>query len=342
MDLLIICGDFQAIRNAYDLRCLACPPKYRQMGDFHLYHEGKLKAPVPTLFIGGNHEASNYLAELYHGGWVCPNIYFLGFSGVVQFGGLRIGGLSGIHSDHHYDLGYFERPPYDNQSMRSIYHYRRMETWKLKHLQDPLDIFISHEWPTGIYHYGDTASLLHRKPYFKDEVRTNTLGAKPLEELLFKLKPRNWFSAHMHVHFEATVPHPSTSNGPSCETQFLALDKCLPKRKFLKIVEIEPAVPEPKEFAYDEEWLGIIKASDSFMNMTNGKTKLPDVLDHTKVCISEEQRKVPLKFTSTVNKPSNPQTDAFCALLGIRNRFSLAKPAEPVAAVNPEEIEIDL
>ena len=31
IELLIICGDFQAVRNTTDLSCLACPPKYRDM-----------------------------------------------------------------------------------------------------------------------------------------------------------------------------------------------------------------------------------------------------------------------------------------------------------------------
>jgi lariat debranching enzyme len=55
-----------------------------------------------TRPVGGNHEAPNYLWELYHGGWAAPNIYFLGYAGVVRFGGLRIGGLSGIFNEPHY------------------------------------------------------------------------------------------------------------------------------------------------------------------------------------------------------------------------------------------------
>ena len=39
-----------------------------------------------SIFIGGNHEASNVLQELYYGGFVAPNIFFLGFGGVVTFG----------------------------------------------------------------------------------------------------------------------------------------------------------------------------------------------------------------------------------------------------------------
>lgn len=342
VDLLIICGDFQAIRDQQDLRSLACPPKYRQMGDFHLYHSGKLQAPVPTLFIGGNHEASNYLSELYHGGWVCPNIYFLGYSGVIQFGGVRIGGISGIYNEHHYDLGYYERPPYDNSTMRSIYHYRLLETFKLSQLSktDPLDIFLSHEWPTGIYLYGDKTRPLKQKPYFKDEVNSNTLGAKPLEELLFKLKPKNWFSAHMHVHFEAQVPHPATGSGPSLMTHFMALDKCLPRRTFLQIVDIDGKPGCKPEFSYDPEWLGIVKAADPVMNMERRPFRLPTALDAHPVELADYA--VPLDFAPTVNALSNPQTDVFCRLLGIPNRMSrVTKPVEQIST-NPEEIDLGL
>lgn len=84
------------------------------LGGFHEYYSGKKAAPIPTVFIGGNHEASNYLWELYHGGFVAPNIYFLGHCGVINFGGLqkcllvglRIGGISGIFKSHDYDFGF--------------------------------------------------------------------------------------------------------------------------------------------------------------------------------------------------------------------------------------------
>lgn len=35
VDLLLICGDFQAIRNHQDLQCMAVPQKYRQLGGFY-------------------------------------------------------------------------------------------------------------------------------------------------------------------------------------------------------------------------------------------------------------------------------------------------------------------
>ncbi|EPY86390.1 lariat debranching enzyme [Camelus ferus] len=88
IDLLLCCGDFQAVRNEADLRCMAVPPKYRHMQTFYRYYSGEKKAPVLTIFIGGNHEASNHLQELPYGGWVAPNIYYLGLAGVVKYRGV--------------------------------------------------------------------------------------------------------------------------------------------------------------------------------------------------------------------------------------------------------------
>lgn len=60
------------------------PEKYKILGDFHSYYSGQKTAPYLTIFIGGNHEASNYLKELPFGGWVCPRIYYLGQTGVIK------------------------------------------------------------------------------------------------------------------------------------------------------------------------------------------------------------------------------------------------------------------
>ena len=58
--------------------------------------------PLLHRSVGGNHEASNHLWELYYGGWAAPRIFYLGHAGVVTFGGIRIGGLSGIFNANHY------------------------------------------------------------------------------------------------------------------------------------------------------------------------------------------------------------------------------------------------
>lgn len=41
----------------------------------------------------------------YHGGWLAPNIYYLGAAGCVNVGGVRIAGVSGIYKSKHYRMG---------------------------------------------------------------------------------------------------------------------------------------------------------------------------------------------------------------------------------------------
>ena len=107
IDLLLCCGDFESLRNPSDFHSCSVPPKYRHLGSFPKYYAGEKQAPILTIFIGGNHEASQPLRELFYGGWVAPNIYYLGAAGVVRYGGLRIGGLSGIYKSHDFKMGHF-------------------------------------------------------------------------------------------------------------------------------------------------------------------------------------------------------------------------------------------
>ena len=192
VDLLVCCGDFQAVRNRNDLKSLSCPEKYKHMNSFYKYYSGEKVAPCLTLFVGGNHEASNHLRALYYGGWVAPKIYFMGFSGVINFRGIRIGGISGIYKRDDYRKGYFEKVPYDRSTVRSAYHVREVEVHKLGQIRKPLDIFLSHDWPQGITQYGDAADLMRKKwksGSLLREIRANTLGSRPNMQLLQRLRP---------------------------------------------------------------------------------------------------------------------------------------------------------
>ncbi|KAL1900925.1 lariat debranching enzyme [Sporothrix stenoceras] len=203
IDLLIIGGDFQATRNAADLNLMSVPPKYRAMGDFHLYYSGTRKAPYLTVFIGGNHEAAGYLWELFYGGWVAPNIYYWGAANVLRFGPLRLAGMSGIWKGMDYRKPHHERLPFRQDDIKSFYHVREFDVRKLLQIREPVDIGMSHDWPRAIEWHGDKEQLYRMKPHFRRESMDGTLGNTAAEYVLDRLRPRFWFSAHMHCKFAA-------------------------------------------------------------------------------------------------------------------------------------------
>ncbi|CAE6449313.1 unnamed protein product [Rhizoctonia solani] len=458
VDLLLINGDFQAIRNHQDLQCMSVPDKYKQLGTFYKYYTGEEKAPILTIVIGGNHEASNYLWELYHGGWLAPNIYYIGGSGCVKVNGLRVAGASGIYKAQDYRLGHHERMPYDKSNLRSAYHVRFYDVMKLRQLSSP-DVFMSHDWPVDITQYGDVAGLLKHKPFFRSDIEKGELGSPPMMDLLRSLRPSYWFSAHLHCKFEALVnhepetsessapslgqtsvvpaeaekdlsggtavtvnpdeiqlddlddipescpplaanlpPQPAESNpksnpdeilieddendtdsGPASATQanssdvvqsaiaesaqpparrstrFLALDKCLPRRQYLHVLDLGPATPGsglgtiPPTLTYDREWLAISRALHPFLSTERHQPALPPLWDLAPI-IQESQRWVDenvgereirhiQEFTMTAPGPvntnprparnirqppwyTNPQTEAFCSMLGLENKVN--------------------
>eukprot|EP00096_Caligus_rogercresseyi_P006358 TRINITY_DN22734_c0_g1_i1.p1 TRINITY_DN22734_c0_g1~~TRINITY_DN22734_c0_g1_i1.p1 ORF type:complete len:491 (+),score=104.42 TRINITY_DN22734_c0_g1_i1:39-1511(+) len=272
VDLLLCCGDFQSVRNLEDLKTMACPDKFKATGSFYKYYSGELKAPIMTIFIGGNHEASNFLQELPYGGWVAPNIYFLGKAGVINVGGIRIGGLSGIYKPRDYTSGHHEHVPYSEGSKRSVYHIRNLEVFRLKQLRDsPPDIMMSHDWPCGITDHGNVEQLMRFKPFLRKDIEENALGSPPCMEILQLLMPKYWFSAHLHAKFSALVPHEESDK----ETKFLALDKCLPRRRFLQIIDLPSNDEGPLKISQDLAWLSILKSTNDLLSVSSGRVHMP-------------------------------------------------------------------
>lgn len=66
--------------------------------------------------------------------------------------------------------GHFERPPYNESTIRSVYHVREYDVHKLMQIEEPMDIFLSHDWPLGITDCGNSRDLIRQKPYFEKEV----------------------------------------------------------------------------------------------------------------------------------------------------------------------------
>ena len=323
VDVLIIGGDFQACRNNHDMNWMAVPLKFRKIHDFHEYYSGRRTAPCLTLFIGGNHEASNHLQELYYGGWAAPNIYYMGAANVVNLGGVRIAGMSGIWKGYDYRKPHCHLDTLRPDDARGVYHTREIDIRKLLLLRSQIDVGLSHDWPQGIERDGNLDRLFKVKPYFRADVEANRLGSEAAKHVLGQLRPYYWFSAHLHVKYSAVVGHEPRVNGTSQPqntdeisldddeddlaegtnghqtlpdgfgealsdtgvaltntteqtpiaagikndaTRFLALDKCLPKRDFLQLLEIpRGSASSPNEdtsgmsFRYDPEWLAITR-----------------------------------------------------------------------------------
>ncbi|KAK4236711.1 lariat debranching enzyme, C-terminal domain-containing protein [Achaetomium macrosporum] len=460
VDLLLIGGDFQAVRNAADLNVMSVPPKYRQLGDFHEYYSGTRKAPYLTVFVAGNHEASSHLWELYYGGWVAPNIYYMGAANVLRLGPLRIAGMSGIWKGFDYKKQHHERLPFNADDVKTFYHVREIDVRKLLQLRTQVDIGISHDWPRAIEKHGNQRSLFKKKPEFERESRDGSLGNPAAEYVLDRLRPRFWFSAHLHCKFAAikdfapskplgaetgeasqTVPGPAAEPTPSANpdeidlgldddddaaeipaagtaeqtadppaeketstttedlraqlpaafakaaqvrqqaarptpgqpvppgitnttTRFLALDKCLPGRKFLQLLEI-PSPPQqefarPLRLQYDAEWLSILRVFHPLVKIGDRTAPTPPdqgeahylpLIQAERAWIEENvvargRLDVPLNFepTAPAHRPgvdpervdeqplewTNPQTTRFCEMLGLENYWHASEEERKV------------
>ncbi|KAJ7130242.1 lariat debranching enzyme, C-terminal domain-containing protein [Mycena epipterygia] len=364
VELLLCCGDFQATRCNADLYTMKAPTKFRLLRDFHNYYAGRKKAPILTIVVGGNHEAMGHMWECYHGGWLAPNIYFLGYAGCVLVDGwLRVAGSSGIHRAADYNKGgHFERIPFIPSTLASAYHTRHYGVARLLELQSngpKVDIFMSHDWPRAIEKHGDTQALLREMPAFECSIASNTLGSPPLETLLKVLKPARWCSGHMHVRFTAEFHHDKLKAPDGELTKFLALSKPGEGREFLEVIDVPtPAAHQPPKgtrhhtptLFFDPHWLAIVRAFAPFMPLEAQPTPLPpaaelraliaDAFAWVQENVGEKavgdvqvfaQTAPPTRSSSgekdtdtTPRAYANPQTQAFCDMLGIPNQIDYA------------------
>lgn len=451
---------------------MSVPHKYRAIGDFHEYYSGARKAPYLTIFIAGNHEASNHLSELFYGGWAAPNIYYMGAANIVRLGPLRIAGLSGIWKGYNYNKPHFERLPYSYNDIKSLYHVREFDTRKLLQVRTQVDVGLSHDWPRGVEWKGNWRQLFRKKKDFEADARSEQLGSVAAKYVLNHLRPPYWFSAHLHIKYPATIEHQDNTtakalpdgaveqeavgepqknteeieldiddedtdikpeeakpsamdtsgasasaaanteeidlglddndSGPAASavadvatadvsedlkaqlpasfaprpkppkpatlprpediknktTKFLALDKCLPHRDFLQILEIEPistppseTIPErPFRLEYDKEWLAITRVfaqdlvvgdPDASVPADKGDAHYRPLIEQEEAWVEENivrpgKMVIPEDFaiTAPVYKPeagehvkgqpkeyTNPHTKTFCEMLQIPNPF---------------------
>ena len=199
----ILCvGDFQSLRDETDMRAMACPAKYQHIGDYPAYHTGQKTFPAEVIFIGGNHEAYNWLETMPDGGYLNPTCYYLGRWGVIERLGLRIGGLTGNYSPKAYLSG---RRPVDytdpavlaseKRKKQSTY-FTRPEVEALAE-QGPIDLLLLHDWPAGL------PELV--APGTTEGSARDDVGNDPTRWLLEQLRPRWAFCGHMHQYFRGDI-----------------------------------------------------------------------------------------------------------------------------------------
>jgi len=214
---------------------------------------------------------------------VAPNIWYMGWANVVRFGGLRIGGLSGIFKEYDYKRGHFECPPFDDHALRSVFHVREFDCFRLLQTTGTLDVFISHDWPRGVDAFGDANELVRRKKHFKQEVDDGVLGNPASRKLLDILRPKYWFSAYLHVKFAGLVNHPTKEGEDPQVTRFLALDKCLPHKDYLQLLDFPEAEGGGqvggRVFTYDPEWLAIMRSTNELLSLDNRPVIMPTAIN---------------------------------------------------------------
>ena len=348
VDLLIIGGDFQAVRNAYDLNCVSMPAKYRSMCDFHEYYSGQRTAPYLTIFVGGNHEASNYLFELSYGGWVAPNIYYMGAANVVRIGPLRVAAMSGIWKGYNYRKPHNERLPYNESDMKSIYHVRELDVRKLLQIRTQVDIGVSHDWPKGVEWKGNWKQLFRFKKHFEEDARSGQLGSVAAQLVLDWLRPRWWFSAHLHCKYAAVVDHAKKEATQQSLTSS-TMESAIPAKHedAIDLEGDEESVLVDASKNADEIDLDLDGDSGSTPVQSNGNVSMSANADEIDLELEDDADglapvtpgqgldgvEVPLSKESGIQAPTLSTDDARAALPD-----SFRRPAAPEPAVHPPGI----
>lgn len=195
IDFVLQVGDFEPIRFESDLESMACPSKYRKVGDFPEFYNGKYKFEQPVYFLSGNHEPYLFLDSLYQTPEeIAPNCTYLGRSGGININGLNIRFLSGIYSPRNYrnqKKGRLRGHKWGDASNKLFTYYFEKEVES--HRNHTCDILMLHEWPEGAIEPSNKGGRFDR------------LGSEPARQLVDMLQPKLIIAGHNHFKHRSKI-----------------------------------------------------------------------------------------------------------------------------------------
>ncbi|KPM07510.1 lariat debranching enzyme-like protein [Sarcoptes scabiei] len=322
IDLVLVCGDVQTIRNENDFHCISVPPKYRQLGTFHQYYFGEKIAPKLTLLIGGNHEASNVFQTLPYGGWVAPNMYYMGYCSVVKFGSFRIGGVSGIFKNvnnllqrkPHFRLE-IEQNRFGNPLLQPLVNHLRPKHWFAAHM-----------------HAGFRATVIHQPTDKKDSTDDQK------EQSIIKTE----FQALDKVLFKRYFLHVTDINFSGDEDQ---KPPCLEyDPEWLVILKktdnlwIEIQNPNGIDLLNSSNKIEINqKDLDEIAKDFENDFRIPENFQCSSPVLIRNEDSDPERRRNYLN----PQTTKFCSKLNIFDPNTMFIQQESSTVKNPDEIDLD-
>ncbi len=152
------------------------PDRVLQLGDLEQYD-----LPAPTWFVAGNNEDFDVIDALRAGEEPpgTENVHLLA-STAATIDGLRVAGLSGNFAPTKYDL------PRDELEGDRRRHFTHEDVERAAALED-IDVFLTHEAPTGLLSYGYDP------------------GCEHVDDLLEELSPDLCLIGHHHRHRESEL-----------------------------------------------------------------------------------------------------------------------------------------
>lgn len=163
----------------------------------------------------------------------------------------------------------------------------------------------------------------------------------------------------MHCKFAAIVSHDNVDESSNEQesninlssksienvTKFLALDKCLPKRRFLQLLDIDSAEHTDEgiiKFEYDLEWLTILYLTNHLINVKSSTQYMPGPNGgynsgrYNFTPTEEEMENVRKKFGNELRIQDN-----FCRTVEAYNPNDIQQtnPQQPKSQINPQSMQ---